>query len=280
MSWQAKGLYRELLDEYWAEGSLSLDHGELSEICGCTLEEFEMYWPQIKGCWEETPDGLANATMDSMRTETDSKRVTNAKNGKAGARAKLANAKQTPSKRQTSASVRHIEEKRREEKSKEEQKPSRDKREVDSRHVPFKVEIECYQKAKGVVFAWDGSDAKQLDLLLKSAPTLTFEDFKKCLMHRARSPGTPHGERPRVWLPNILKYQEAPLNEFGKTGVGNGNKNSKTGGNIDAARGALAILAEAERNSSLADEVQPEAGGGGESGDLGHLRTGSIELRE
>lgn len=162
---------------------------------------------------------------------------------------------------------------------KKEQKPSRDKRESDSRHVPFRNEIQAYALGKKVQFVWDESEAKQLSLLLKACPLLQFDDFKQCLLHRARSPGTPHGERPRVWLPNILKYQEAPLNEFGKTGVGNGNRNqSKTGGNIDAAGGALAILAEAERNSSLADEMQPEAGGSGEPGDLGHLRAGSIEL--
>lgn len=285
MSWQAKGLYRELLDEYWVEGSLSLDHGELAEICGCSLEEFETYWPQIQGCWEETPDGLVNATMDSMRTAMDSKRIANAKNGKAGAKAKLANAKRTPSerqnvsgKRQTVAGERHIEEKRREEKSKEEKVPSRDKREVDSRHVVFKDEIEAYALGKSVLFVWDGSAAKQLDLLLKAAPGLDLPLFKRCLMNRARSPGVTHGDHPRVWLPSILKYQEAPLNEFGKTGVGHGNRNSKTAGNLDAAAQAIAFLEQADRNREVADDVQPSEGRGDESGNLGHLRAGSIEV--
>ena len=168
--------------------------------------------------------------------------------------------------------------KSREEEIKKEQKPSRDKREVDPRHVVFKEEIERYTAAKGVLFVWDVAEASQLSLLLKAVPQLAFEDFKRCLMNRARSPGTAHGERPRVWLPHILKYQEAPLNEFGKTGIGNGNRNSKTGGNITAAAGAFAILEQAERNSNPANEVQPETGSRGKPGDLSHLRAGSIEL--
>jgi hypothetical protein len=121
---------------------------------------------------------------------------------------------------------------------KKEQKPSRDKREGDPRHSEFKAEIERYANQKGVLFVWDASEAKQLDLLLKSAPQLKLEGFQRCLLHRARSPGTPHGERPRAWLPNILKYQEAPLNEFGKTGAGNGTVqgNSKSNPAIERQR--------------------------------------------
>lgn len=84
MSWQAKGLYRELLDEFWAEGSLPLDHGELADICGCSAEEFEIYWPQISGCWELTEDGLVNAKMDTVRTETDTIRANRARSGSKG----------------------------------------------------------------------------------------------------------------------------------------------------------------------------------------------------
>lgn len=75
MSWQAKGLYRELLDEFWVEGSLPLDHSALADICGCTVEEFSHYWPEIEGCWEVTDGGLVNAKMDSMRTAVNMSRT-------------------------------------------------------------------------------------------------------------------------------------------------------------------------------------------------------------
>lgn len=113
-----------------------------------------------------------------------------------------------------------------EESTKNKQLPSRDKREGDSRHVPFRDEVERYMTAKGVLFAWDGGAAKQLDLILKSVPQLDLTTFQRWLMHRARSPGVTHGEHPKAWLPKILKYQEGKLNEFGKTGEVNGTRNA------------------------------------------------------
>jgi hypothetical protein len=82
---------------------------------------------------------------------------------------------------------------------------------------------------------------------------------------------------PATWF-NQKRYDDDQAN-WHRTEAFNGNRNNgKTGGNIDAAKQALAILAEAERNSGIADEVLSEAGSGGESGDLSHLRAGSIEL--
>jgi hypothetical protein len=96
-------------------------------------------------------------------------------------------------------------------------KPSRDKRECDPRHAAFKAAVMAYAAFKRVKLAWDGSEAKALDLLLKSLPEMTVQEFQACLNNRAHSSGVPHGERPRVWLPHIAKYQQGPLNEFGKT---------------------------------------------------------------
>lgn len=104
MPWQARGLYRELLDEFWSEGSLPNDTAALAEVCGCTKEEFEQYWPLIRPCFTEEDGILINAKMDEQRTATDKKRTANARNGRAGAIAKLANA----SERQTPSSEGHI----------------------------------------------------------------------------------------------------------------------------------------------------------------------------
>jgi hypothetical protein len=160
--------------------------------------------------------------------------------------------------------------------TKKEQIPSRGKREVDPRHVPFRLACETYMTFRRATFVWDASEAKALDLLLKACPALTLSQFQTCLNHRGKSPGVPHGERPRIWLPNVLKYQESPLNEFGKTGASNGSRNqSKTGGNLNAAEQAIAFLAKAERDREAADDVQPEAPGGGEPGDIGLVRVGT-----
>lgn len=165
------------------------------------------------------------------------------------------------------------EEKRREENIKEKQKPSRDKREPDSRHIPFRVAVEAYGAHLRVKLPWDGSEAKQLDLLLKSSPDLTLAEFQSCLNHRARSPGTPHGERPRSWLPNILKYQQGPLNEFGKTGESNGAFGiTKDRKHLDGAQQALAVIAEREAGGyyeNAGETGGASAGGGGHGRLLG-----------
>jgi hypothetical protein len=124
-----------------------------------------------------------------------------------------------------------------EEIQKKDLKPSR-VREVDPRHSLFKSAIERYMEFKGSVFIWDASEAKTLALLLKSAPDLNLEQFKACLQNRARSPGVAHGERPRLWLANVTKYQEV-LNQYGKTGEANANLQSKGDSNLAALKRSI-----------------------------------------
>jgi hypothetical protein len=122
------------------------------------------------------------------------------------------------------------------------------KPEADPRHTPFRLAVMTYAKFKGVLFVWDGSEARALTTLLRSAPELTLQVFQACLSNRAKSVGTPHGERPRLWLPHVLRYQQGPLNQFGKTmtearhGNGNGAFKGKTESSIDAAKQAVAII--------------------------------------
>lgn len=119
MSWQARGLYRELLDEFWAEGSIPDDMVFMAEVCGCTEDEMATYWVEISHCFELRDDRLYNRKMDEQRTAKDSHRVAMANAGKAGAIAKIesANAEHKPDISQTIAGKSHIE--RREERERE-----------------------------------------------------------------------------------------------------------------------------------------------------------------
>jgi len=93
MSWQARGLCRELLDEFWVEGRIPEDLRELAEICGCSLEEMQRFWPEIEPCWERLQGGgYRNGQLDSVRTESDSRRAALARCGRAGGITKEANA--------------------------------------------------------------------------------------------------------------------------------------------------------------------------------------------
>lgn len=141
--------------------------------------------------------------------------------------------------------------------------PSRAKREAsDPRHTPFRSAVEAYARFKGVEFSWNGSEAKALADLLSATPSLTLQTFQICLNNRAKSTGTPHGERPRVWLPNILRYQQGPLNEFNRTGETNG-KPSKIEKLRDTSISALALLERMDSGSHRGGYDAQTGGAGG-----------------
>lgn len=134
MSWQARGLYRELLDELWSEGVIPDDLAKLAEICGCTLEEMTRYWPEIAPCWVRIEGGYSNAKMEDQRTAKDAERAEKARFGRSGGlssnsrsrtpqasveapKASASNAQASGGQLQAPA---HIEEKRREEHRREE----------------------------------------------------------------------------------------------------------------------------------------------------------------
>lgn len=96
MGYIAKGLYRELLDEEFLEGSLPNDIEALAEICGCPLKVMEKVWEEIKPCFQETDGRLVNVKLETLRTDQDQIRVKRAEAGRRGGIAKqlAANAKQ------------------------------------------------------------------------------------------------------------------------------------------------------------------------------------------
>jgi hypothetical protein len=96
MGWAAKGLYRELLDEEFMEGSLPNDIAALADICGCPVKVMEKAWPQLKPCFEEVDGRLVNVKLEEIRTEKDRIRIKRGEAGRLGGLAKqsLANGKQ------------------------------------------------------------------------------------------------------------------------------------------------------------------------------------------
>lgn len=98
MSWKARGIYRELLDEEWLEGPLPNDISVLADLAGCPVREMEKAWPEIAPCFESVDGRLVNPKLEGMRTEQDELRVKRIIAGRLGGQAKqvLASAKQTP----------------------------------------------------------------------------------------------------------------------------------------------------------------------------------------
>lgn len=124
MSYIERGLYRELLDECWAEGFIPDDIERLADICGCPVEVMANAWQMLSKCFANAGNGfLYNERLEQERTDMDRTRANRARAGAAGGRAKAsngavsdANCQANASKCLANASKSHIEEKRREEK--------------------------------------------------------------------------------------------------------------------------------------------------------------------
>lgn len=52
-----RGIYRELLDECWLEGSIPANMEDLAEIAGTDVETMTLAWPAIVTSFVERPDG-------------------------------------------------------------------------------------------------------------------------------------------------------------------------------------------------------------------------------
>lgn len=55
LSWQARGLYREILDECWIRGHVPDDFNELALICRCDIKDVAEHWRYIKPLLREVP---------------------------------------------------------------------------------------------------------------------------------------------------------------------------------------------------------------------------------
>ena len=79
MNYVERGLYRELLDECWEEGTIPDDISKLAEIARCPVGVMAEAWPNIKPCFEpvEGLDGmfLQSPRLEQVRTEQDAFRL-------------------------------------------------------------------------------------------------------------------------------------------------------------------------------------------------------------
>jgi uncharacterized protein YdaU (DUF1376 family) len=89
LTWQERGLYRELLDECWVEGSIPDDIVRLAEIARCPVGVMAEAWPEMRGLFVEIDglDGmyLTSRRLEIERSEEDRRRVAMSNGGKRGA---------------------------------------------------------------------------------------------------------------------------------------------------------------------------------------------------
>jgi uncharacterized protein YdaU (DUF1376 family) len=109
MGYVERGLYRELLDECWVEGSIPNDIAILAEICGCPKDVMANAWQVLESCFELLEGKYINKKMESMRTEKDAERLMKSKSGKKGGVSKSLNLKpKKASAKQVVASARQV----------------------------------------------------------------------------------------------------------------------------------------------------------------------------
>lgn len=93
LTWQERGLYRELLDECWVEGCIPDDPPRLAEIARCPLGVMAEAWPNIKPLFAECDWGdgmyLTSRRLEIERSEEDRRRVAMSQGGKKGAATRL-----------------------------------------------------------------------------------------------------------------------------------------------------------------------------------------------
>lgn len=93
LTWQERGIYRELLDECWIEGNIPDDVARLADIARCPIGVMAETWPNIKPlfCECDWGDGmyLTSRRLEIERSEEDRRRVAMSQGGKKGAATRL-----------------------------------------------------------------------------------------------------------------------------------------------------------------------------------------------
>jgi uncharacterized protein YdaU (DUF1376 family) len=86
MHHEARGLYRELLDECWVKGGIPDDAAACADIANCPRRAMERHWDAIRVMFTRAESGLLiNERMEQERTESDVDRLNKSKGGKKGA---------------------------------------------------------------------------------------------------------------------------------------------------------------------------------------------------
>ena len=76
MSWAARGLYRELMDECWIKGSVPATVSGIADFFEVDEDEIAPLLPQIIRCFDVLPDGsMSSPFIEEIRTEAYSRRI-------------------------------------------------------------------------------------------------------------------------------------------------------------------------------------------------------------
>jgi len=79
MTWGARGLYRELMDECWIKGSVPSTVNGVAEMFGVDEPEIAELLPQVIRCFDLQEDQtMTSPFIEELRTEADARRIVQA----------------------------------------------------------------------------------------------------------------------------------------------------------------------------------------------------------
>jgi uncharacterized protein YdaU (DUF1376 family) len=89
MSYEQRGIYRDLLDRQWLEGSIPADLSQLAAILRIPVSRFEKLWPQVSAKFKPAGEGrLVNTRMEREREKQDAYRELQRQKGISSGRAR------------------------------------------------------------------------------------------------------------------------------------------------------------------------------------------------
>lgn len=91
MTLEERGLYRDLLDHWYDEGSLPMDEKALRKIAACEPREFIRAWPKVSAKFYERNGRLFNERAEEVMLKLHEQKELLTARGKAGAKAKQKN---------------------------------------------------------------------------------------------------------------------------------------------------------------------------------------------
>lgn len=93
LTWQERGIYRELIDECWDKGSIPDDTAKLAEIVGCPEKVMRAAWVRLRGLFTESHDALVSPRLEKERSAEDRERLLKQAAGRKGGLAKASSAR-------------------------------------------------------------------------------------------------------------------------------------------------------------------------------------------
>jgi hypothetical protein len=84
MTYEARGIYRDLLDYAWLHHGLPTDKKVIAQWLGITERKFSLNWSMMADCWEERDGRLFNKKQDRVRQELEDFRHSKSESGRTG----------------------------------------------------------------------------------------------------------------------------------------------------------------------------------------------------